>query len=189
MTFRGYSAIGVVAICVAAAGLLAYRYGGLWLVDTTKTAETRPRRFLPKAAKAKVHLYFSDEDQRFLMAEDRTVAQPDSVVERARSLVRALIEGPNGTLLRTVPAETRLLAIYVTQDRVAYVDFDRAISEKHPGGTFSELLTIFSIVNTLTLNIAEIRAVKILIQGREAKTLAGHIDIQSPFRPNMLMIK
>jgi hypothetical protein len=45
------------------------------------------------------------------------------------------------------------------------------------------------MVNTLALNIPEIEAVKILIEGREAKTLAGHIDIRRPFRANMLMIK
>ena len=117
------------------------------------------------------------------------ISQPGSVVDRARRIVSALIDGPEGPLTPTVPPETRLLALYVTQDGTAYADFDRAITEKHPGGTYSELLTIFSITNTLALNLPEIQAVKILIEGREAKTLAGHIDIRFPFRPNMLMIK
>ncbi|MBW2566494.1 MAG: GerMN domain-containing protein [Deltaproteobacteria bacterium] len=53
----------------------------------------------------------------------------------------------------------------------------------------SELFTIFSVVNTLALNIPEVDAVKILIEGREVKTLAGHMDIRSSFRPDLLMIK
>jgi spore germination protein GerM len=103
--------------------------------------------------------------------------------------MEALIEGPRGPLSPTIPSGTKVLALYVTQAGMAYIDFNRAITENHPGGTFSELLTIFSIVNTLALNIDEIEAVKILIEGREAKTLAGHIDIRRPFRPNMLIIK
>jgi spore germination protein GerM len=190
MTLRRHAVTLVLVIGLATVGLLAYSYeGGLWWLAAKETPETERSTVAVKQAKVKAHLYFSDADHRFLTAEDRTLAQPDSVVERARALVYNLIEGSKGPLLRTIPAETKLLAIYVASDGVAYVDFDRAISNKHPGGSISELLTIFSIVNTLTLNIVEVQAVKILIEGREAKTLAGHIDIRSPFRPNMLMIK
>ena len=189
MTLRGYSLVAALAICVVTAGPLVYRHLSSEAPANEKTGETGQSRSPQKAAKARVHLYFSDEHQRYLRAEDRTIAQPESAVERARSLVNALIEGPKGSLARTIPAETKLLAVFVTQDGIAYVDFDRAMSEKHPGGTFTEFLTVFSIVNTLTLNMEEIRAVKILIEGRDAKTLAGHIDIGSSFGANMLVIK
>ena len=89
----------------------------------------------------------------------------------------------------TIPADTTLLALYVTQDRTAYVDLAQTITDQHPGGVKSELLTIYSIVNSLILNIPQIDAVKILIQGREAMTLAGHIDIRFPFKANLLLIR
>jgi hypothetical protein len=69
------------------------------------------------------------------------------------------------------------------------VDFDRAVKNKHPGGALSELFTVFSVVNTLALSMPEVEAVKIMIEGREAETMAGHIDIRLPFRPDILMIK
>jgi len=189
MTTRRYSLIAALSICIATAGILAYSFRGLWLPEAKKRPEAEPSRFVPEIAKSGAHLYFSDADHRYLTAEERTLAQPDTVVERARGMVYALIDGPNGPMTPTIPPETKLLALYVTQEGIAYVDFNRAISEKHPGGGMSELLTIFSIVNTLALNIQEIKAVKILIEGREAKTLAGHIDIRFPFRPDLLMIK
>ena len=52
-----------------------------------------------------------------------------------------------------------------------------------------ELLTIYSIVNSLILNVPNIKAVKILINGNEAKTLAGHIDLQTAIKANMLLIR
>jgi len=189
VTFRRYSVIVTVAICIAAVSLLVYRYKALWWPDEEERSEPGPLRFLPKRAKARVHLYFSDSEDRFLTAEYRTLALSNTVTQRARGLMRALIEGPKGPLSPTLPAGTKVLALYVTQGGMAYVDFNRAITENHPGGTFSELLTIFSMVNTLALNIPEVEAVKILIEGREAQTLAGHIDIRRPFRANMLMIK
>ncbi len=189
MATRRYSLIAALAICIGAAGLLVYWYRVLHLPEIELNTESGPRRFLPKPAKARTHLYFSDAGDRFLTAEDRTLALPDSVVVRAKIMVNALIEGPTTPLTPTLPLEAKLLALHITDDGIAYVDFNRAISEKHPGGTLSELLTIFSVVNTLALNLPEIEAVKILIEGREAGTLAGHIDIRFPFRPNLLMVK
>jgi hypothetical protein len=65
----------------------------------------------------------------------------------------------------------------------------KEIKEKHPGGSRSELMTIYTIVNSLILNIPEIDAVKILIEGCESMTLAGHIDTRFPFKANMLLIR
>jgi len=189
MKIERYSLAALMVFCILTGGLIAYGYKLFLSAGTKEGPEPMPGKSLPKTAKVRTHLYFLDSDHRFLKAEERTLVQQDGVVERARSMVYALIDGPRGGLLPTVPAETRLLALYVTEDGIAYIDFDRAISEQHPGGSLSELFTIFSIVNTLVLNIPEIEAVKILIEGREAKTLAGHVDIRFPFRPDMLMIK
>jgi hypothetical protein len=189
MKVKRYTLAALMVFCILAGGLLAYSYKLFLSTGTREGPESMPR-FLPKLAKVRTHLYFLGPNHRFLKAEERTVVQQDVVVERARGIVYALIEGPEGDeYLPTVPPETRLLALYVTEDGIAYVDFDKAISGKHPGGSLSELFTIFSIVNTLALNIPEIEAVKILIEGREAETLAGHIDIRFPFWPNILMIK
>jgi spore germination protein GerM len=179
----------LIVICIIAGGLLAYGYKVLLSPEQKEGHKPSPGKLLPKLAKVRSHLYFLDEHHRFLKAEERTLARQDSAVERARSIVRALIDGPEDELLPTVPTEAKLLSLFLTEDGIAYVNFNRAVSEKHPGGSLSELFTIFSIVNTLALNIPEVEAVKILVEGREAKTLAGHIDIRFPFQPNMLMIK
>ena len=181
--------VALMVFCILAGGLFAYGYRVFLSTEAKERPEPRAGKFLPKLAKVRTHLYFLDENHQFLKAEQHTLVQPDGVVERAKSMVYALIKGPEGELLPTVPAEARLLSLYVTEDGIAYVDFSRAVSNKHPGGSLSELYTIFSIVNTLALNIPEIEAVKILIEGREAKTLAGHIDIRFPFRPDILMIR
>ena len=188
MRLRYQSLIAAVIILLAA-GLLIYSNRSADLPDAENNAETTPHRVEPTATKAKIHLYFSNEDCSYLTAEDRSLALPDNVVGRAKQIVNALIGGPETSLTPTIPKKTKLLSLYVTEQGIAYANFNRTISDEHPGGSFSELLTIFSIVNTLCLNISDINAVKILIEGHEAETLAGHVDIQMPYQPNLLMVK
>ena len=139
--------------------------------------------------KCVVHLYFSDKSISFLTAEERNLFYSDNPVEFAKIIINALIEGPGKGRMTTIPAGTTIRALYVTRDGTAYVDISNTIKNSSPGGIKTELFTIYSIVNSLILNIPEIDAVKILIGGREAVTLAGHIDLGFPFKANMLLIR
>ena len=136
-----------------------------------------------------VHLYFSDKDNSFLKAETRDYFHSDNPVEFGKKIIEALMEGPRTGLMRTIPSDTTLKAFYITRDGTAYVDMSDIIRDAHPGGVKAELFTIYSLVNSLTLNISEIDSVKILISGKEAMTLNGHIDVRFPFKANMLLIR
>ena len=139
--------------------------------------------------KSVAHLYFTDKNNLFLMAEERVFSQTGDPIRFGQTIVAALIKGPGQKLAPTVPRNTTLRAIYITEEGTCYVDFSAEIQENHPGGVATELLTVYSIVNSLILNIAEIEAVKILIEGQESITLAGHIDLQQPLEANMLLIR
>ena len=47
-----------------------------------------------------------------------------------------------------------------------------------------ELLTVYTIVNALLTNLPTLQQVQILIDGREADTLAGHVDLRRPLKKN-----
>ena len=47
-----------------------------------------------------------------------------------------------------------------------------------------ELLTVYTIVNALLTNLPTLQHVQILIDGREADTLAGHVDLRRPLKKN-----
>jgi len=138
---------------------------------------------------AVVHLFFADVENEYLTAEARRLPHQEEPIRKGRAIVEALIDGPRQPLVGTVPSGTTIRAFYITEEKVAYVDLSRQVYEKHPGGATSELMTIYSIVNSLALNIPEIDAVKILIEGRETQTLAGHIDLRLPFEANMMMVR
>jgi len=139
--------------------------------------------------KSVVSLYFADTDNAFLKSEQRTISRPYDPDEFGRVIIESLIKGPEGELVRTIPGEALLKAFYIAKDGSAYADFSAAIRDKHPGGSSSELLTVYSIVNSLVMNIPEIKRVKILIEGRESMTLAGHMDLRFPFKANLLLVR
>ena len=136
-----------------------------------------------------VHLYFGDRGNDYLTAETRLLVHEPGPATLGRAIVTALISGPRTDRLRTVSEQTQLRAFYVTDDATAYVDLTEAVSENHPGGASAELMSVYSIVNSLILNIPEIQRVKILLAGSEATTLAGHIDLRHPLAANMLILR
>lgn len=135
------------------------------------------------------HLYFGDLQGRFLTSEQRSVHRPDSAAAYARQLINTLIEGPNQGGSRTLPETAQVRTLFVSGDGIAYVDFADNAFEQHPGGVGSELITLYSIVNTLVLNIEEIRCVKLLIGGHEAVTLAGHVDLAPVYKAAILWVR
>ena len=139
--------------------------------------------------KTSAHLYFADKEKPFLIAEERDLLHAEDAVNFAKMIVTALSEGPRRQLMRTLPPETVLRALFIDQNKTAYVDFNESLKENHPGGSQAEILTIYSIVNSLVLNIPEIETVKFLFDGREALTLCGHMDLRFPIKANMLLVR
>jgi len=139
--------------------------------------------------KTMMHLYFSNKENSFLIAEKKLLERSDDPAQTGKLIIESLIKGPKEKLMRTISSDAVLRALFVTKDKTAYVDLTQAAREKHPGGCKSEMITIYSIVNSLVLNIPEIDTVKILIDGRESMTLAGHIDLRFPLKADMLLVR
>ena len=133
-------------------------------------------------------LYFAERDGRFLTSEERMVSTTKDPWQLSKKIIAALISGPERGNARTLPATTRLRAIYITPPKLAVVDFSRELRGE-PKGAAAELLTVYSVVNSLAVNISEIDAVRILIEGEPVETLSGHIDISEPLKPDMLLVR
>lgn len=170
-------------------GLAVY---GVVMFTSGKRASPFEGRVAEKTAQDKkdVFLYFGSAADSCLVAEKRTVYGSADPTTLSKNIIKALIDGPVGkNLVRTLPESASCRAFYLTDRGMAYVDFTADIRDRHPGGSEAELLAIYSIVNSLILNVDEIKKVKILIEGSEADTLAGHIDLRFPFDANMRMVR
>jgi len=140
-----------------------------------------------KEEKQKVKLYFSDLNERFLIPEDRYITKRKSPGDNVKELVVALIGGPNTDLVETFPKETDLRKVNV-ENGIAYIDFGRNLIDLHPGGSASEMMTIYSLTNTITINVPSVKKVKLLVDGSALETIKGHIDTTKPFTINRELI-
>jgi spore germination protein GerM len=156
------------------------------IFDTFKTREKR--KDISREKKA-VLLYFSDRDDEYLVGEKREILKRGEVNQEAKETIFELIKGPKGKLVRTLPPRTKLLALRVNEKGVAEVNFSRALSKDHPGGSSAEMMTIYSIVNSLTLNFPQIKKVQILIEGETGETIAGHLSLDQPISSEPDLIK
>ena len=130
-------------------------------------------------------LYYVTEDGLQLVGVEREIPAAPDALGRARVIVEMLLAGPPEPLLSAVPEGTRLRALYLPDGGDAYVDLSHEVTNAHSGGSLDELFTVYALVNALTANVPQIRAVQILIDGREVDTLAGHVDLRHPLEQNM----
>lgn len=173
-----------VLLLVLGVGVIGFLLGRV-LAPSTPESQTAPIQdgISTEDTTRLVRLFFAVPDADKLQEEERTIPRAASFVAEAKRTVTELIKGPEGDLNPTIPADVKLRQLYIDGQGTAYVDFSRDLQKKHPGGSGGELLTIYSIVDTLTTNFDQIHQVKILVEGSEVLTLAGHIDTRHPFKP------
>ncbi len=136
-----------------------------------------------------VLLYFSDKDGEYLIGEKRQILKKNALREEAKETVTELIKGPKGKLLRTLPPRTKLLDLQINGGGLAKVSFNQALSKDHPGGSSAEMMTVYSIVNSLSHNFPQIKRVQILIDGKPVETITGHLSLKQPISSKPDLIK
>jgi germination protein M len=159
------------------------------LVDNNekKASESQPEISAePKEIKESVTLYFGDQDAMYLVPETREVVLGNKKLEEA--VIAELIEGPSRSdLFQTVPKEAKLISIEVV-DGVAYVNFNQDFQAKHWGGSTGELMTLYSITNSLA-KLPEIEQAQFLLEGKKVESILGHAVTSEPIDPNWRMVK
>jgi len=156
-------------------------------------AKPRPTQFIPSSQAESeseeqqdpltISLFFPSEHDSLLHREEREIIPESSLAKQAKRIIAELLNGSQQGFISPMPPETRLRELYITKEGVAYVDFSREIMDKHLSGSSAEMISIYSIVNSLSYNLKPIKRVFILIDGGEKKTLGGHIDLTSSFQP------
>jgi spore germination protein GerM len=102
-------------------------------------------------------------------------------------VVAELVLGSKAGLVPTLPPETKVLDVFVSPRGVAYVDVSKEAAVG-TGGSHEELLSVYSIVNSLTVNFPAVKRVQILVDDRPVATLAGHVDLSHPLPPDMTLL-
>lgn len=135
--------------------------------------------------KVDIVLYFADQNGDYLKAEKRQI---EMVPGLARATVEELIKGPKEKgLTRTIPQGTAVRDINIEKG-LCRIDLSKQFKDNHWGGSSGEILTVYSLVDTLT-QYDTIEKVEILVEGQKIETLAGHMDLTSPVFRNTQIVK
>jgi spore germination protein GerM len=172
----------LLGVLVFAIGLLVARY--------RPAPEPPPSAVVEEPAQPprEVILYFASADGRQLVAEPRALQGCGDEDACLRATVEALLAGPLGELLPVLPAQAELRGVQVT-DSLVLVDFSPALVAAHPGGTQSELLTVYALTDTLVANFPYLRRVQLLVDGQPLDTLRGHLDLRQPLSPDFSLVE
>lgn len=180
------------ATLVAVATLIVAVAAWLLLRSSTRaepiTADTEAPAVAPSGTEVEttgVTLYFPGADRR-LHPQAAELPLDGPLEDRAAAVVEALLAGPAlDGLLPALPAGTRLLGIIRGHEGEVYVNLG---APEEPTalavGSAQELAWAYSVVDTLALNLEEVRSVGILWSNRQPPTLSGHVDTTAPLLPD-----
>lgn len=169
-------------------GLVAL-VAGVWLVITrlpqflnepSAPGESAAVESAAEARKIHAALFYVSDDGSSLTSKTREVLYGATTAEQVRRIVEAQVQAPIDGAPTAIPTGTTVRSVFIGAHNEAFVDLGGTIRSGHSGGSLNEALAVYAIINAVTVNIPDVTAVQILIDGRQVDTLAGHIDLRYP---------
>ena len=190
---RFLAALGAAAIIVTALGLyfihrITSRPPSMPQIDFSKALKETIIKAEAPVSPNTARIFFTT-DGRYLSAEAMELPRDLDAHARLSRIMERLLSGPTSRYFEPIlPDGTSRRGMYLLNDKVV-IDFSKEISTNLHDGVVAEMLALYSVVNSVTLNIPEIRQVQFLIEGEERATLDGEVDISAPLGANLNLIK
>ncbi|HEY6358823.1 MAG TPA: GerMN domain-containing protein [Vicinamibacterales bacterium] len=182
-----------VAIAVVVSGLIVGA-GAVALIlphwlASPPTGETAPSAATADTRKIHAVLFYVSDDGSELIQVSREVPFGETPVDQARRIVEAQVAIAPAGFTSAIPPGTTVRSVLLDDHGTAYVDLSRDVVTGHTGGSLDEALTVFSIVNAITVNLPDIPAVQLLIDGHAVDTLVGHLDLRHPLGRSLQWVR
>lgn len=174
----------ILVASIAGLGVLAF---ALWLFlgHSSKpaagptTADVAGSTSLAESTRAT--LYFPGPGAR-LGSEIRELPLEESAEERTRRVVEALLAGPETAgHLAPLPEGVEVGSVFLAVDGTVFLDLSSGEGTASLAwGSKQELLSVYSLVNSVLANEPRARRVMLLWNGQQRPTFAGHVDLTRP---------
>lgn len=174
---------GVVLPLVLAA-LVAACGGGTQRIEMGEPQEPLEGTAVPDVEKeqSEIVLLFPSPDDDLLHAERRSVVPIESAEARVKLCLEELFRGPKPGLLAAVPRGVEVREVFILPNGTVYADLSSHLLETT--GSTRELMAVYSIVDTIALNVRGATRVGILVDGAVHETLSGHVYTGKPLAPD-----
>jgi len=149
---------------------------------------SEPATATDPARRISVRLYFEAADRDGLLAEERDIAFSPDLAQQIRTVVEELAKGPTSGLVATLPTGTRVNEVFVQAQGIACVSLSGEVVSGLPGGSRAELLTVYSLVNTIVTNFPAVSRVQLMVNDQLTISLGGHVDLSRALPPDMTLV-
>jgi hypothetical protein len=174
--------LSVLLAAVLAMSIYALRMRGRAAATPVGAFDTRPVVAPVAGATERVTLFVAYDDIGILRAQSAQIPMPSVRQQRAEELLRALLAlYLDKSSPHPLPPGSDIRSVYLVDPGLAVIDVNAAFADGHRSGVLAEELTIASLIQTLSANIPGILKVKILVEGKQRETLAGHADLSNFF--------
>ena len=130
----------------------------------------------------RVILFVAYDDIEVLRSQSAQIPMPSVRQQRAEEVLRALIAlYLDKSSPHPLPPGSDIRSVYLVDPGLAVIDVNAAFADGHRSGVLAEELTVTSLIQTLSENIPGVLKVKILVEGKQRDTLAGHADLSNFF--------
>lgn len=174
--------IGITILLAITLGMSVYAWRMRSRVDRSGLSSANSQPVAPPVSgpSEQVTLYVAYDDAGVIRPKAVRIPLPTGRQERAAEMLHALL---NLYLDKFSPhplgAGSEIRDVYLVDPGLAVIDLNAAFANGHRSGVLVEELTVVSLVQTLSANIPGITRVKILVEGKERDTLAGHADLSN----------
>jgi hypothetical protein len=126
----------------------------------------------------KITLWVAHDDSGMLRPQSLSIPLAAGRQERAQELIRALLDvylDKNSP--HPLAAGAEIHDVYLVDPGLVVIDVNQAFADGQTSGVLAEELTVTSMIQTLSVNTPGLMRAKILVDGQERETLAGHADL------------
>lgn len=172
--------IAMAVLLVAALGLSGYAWHMHKSAASTPlaSADTRPLAPPPSGPMEHVVLFVAHDEDGTLRAESSQIPMPSGRQQRSEELLRALLSlYLDKSSPHVLGAGAEIRSVFLVDPGAAVIDVNGAFADSHRSGVLVEELTVASLIHTISANTSGILKVKILVDGKQRETLAGHADL------------
>jgi spore germination protein GerM len=150
----------------------------LWNKHRASTV-VNPKPDLQQPSGTRTAVLFFVADGNHLAREARELEPCDDTPACVKEVLDELFSGPVGNLEEAIPEGALLNSVRI-EAGTAVVDVNRNFIDELPHGSSSEMMAVYSIVNTICVNFPQISRVKLTVEG-DGKAVMSHLDLSDPF--------
>jgi len=113
---------------------------------------------------------------------EKRVPRRTKQMAMADAVVEEYFKGPGNDKSSHIPQNVKLLGLYKDSSQMLYVDLSDELRRNFQGDALTEYLLLKGVYESLISNLQDVQDIKILIEGKEAETLGGHIYLKYPLK-------